>query len=727
MPRPRTVGITAAVVLVLLVVGLVIALPLIVRRVAVDRLTQMTGRTVSLHAVGLNLFTGRVALDRFRIAQRGSTDPALELEGLEVRVSIPSLLTNHARVKSLTITAPRLHVARLTETEFDFSDLLALIPPADPNAKPSTRTISIDRIVLSSGAVMARDDVTKTSWKLEDLTIDGASLTTREAPPGRLTMKVKLNGTPIALDAPAVDLAKGVVAARATVEGFDIAQVRPFVPPTVGASPVGGRVTVAFDVKAEKATPSPRVSIAGDVRLDDVALLMANASDPFVKVGRITVKIKEAQPLAGVVTLETITIEGADVKVKRDAQGRIDVLALAQPPASAASPRPGRPRPTRRSGPSNVHGPRERSGAARDDGDAERRDREDVAAAERRDRDGEGRRVAGRDPAGVRRGDRATGRGPARGEGQRDAAAGDRRLHDVDARRADHAVPGVHPDSRARGGHVQRREPPAHLDGGRQARDGGVAGQELGRGPGAARADGDGGAGEDRARGDRRDRLHASGPRGREDDHGDEAPVPHRARRARGHEPEKALRRRDATDHDHAHDGPRDAGRAAAGGRADPRAQDADAARDRGDRDRGRGRALPRPHDQARVLGDAHAARGARGRALEPARPAREARRAGDRRRRLGPGSQGRDRAVRRALRRRAGRDAPVHAADREPLRRHGDRVDHREGDAHDAIPLHGRAQPAHRDATRSSSRTCTWHARAPTTRSSGASGCRSA
>jgi uncharacterized protein involved in outer membrane biogenesis len=349
MPRPRTVGLAVAVVLLLLVSALLVALPAIARRVAVDRLSQMTGRTVTLRAVGLNLFTGRVALDRFRLAQRGSNDPALELDGLEVRVSLLSLVTSHARVKSITITTPRLYVTRLSDTEFDFSDLLALIPPPDPNAKPSTRTVSIDRITLSAGALVARDDVTKTSWKLEDLTIDGASLSTGEGPPGRLTMKAKLNGAPIALDASSVDLGKGVVAARVAVEGFDIAQVRPFVPPSLNVAPVGGRATIALDLKAEKATPTPRVSVSGDARLDDVAVLMAKANDPFVKVGRIAVKIKDAQPLTGAVTLDTVTIEGADVKVRRDPEGRIDVLALTQPSATVdrakaaepgASPRP---------------------------------------------------------------------------------------------------------------------------------------------------------------------------------------------------------------------------------------------------------------------------------------------------------------------------------------------------------------------------------------------------
>jgi uncharacterized protein involved in outer membrane biogenesis len=339
MPRPRTVGVITAVVLLLLVTGLLVALPEIVRRVAVDRLARMTGRAVALERVGLNLFTGRIALDRFRLAQRGSADPALELEGLEVQVSVPSLLTKHVRVASLTMTAPRLHVARLTPTEFDFSDLLALIPPADPDAKPSTRTVGVERIVLTRGAVIARDDVAGTAWKLEDLSVDGAGLSTRAGLPGRLALRAKLNGTPLAMDAAAVDVAKGVAAARITVEAFDVALARPYVPPSLGLTPVAGRVTLALDVKAEKPSAgkvsTPRVTMTGEVKLEGLAVHMANASDPFVKVGRVVATIKEAQPLAGMLALDTVTIETVDVKVTRDAQGRIDLLALTQPSSSA--------------------------------------------------------------------------------------------------------------------------------------------------------------------------------------------------------------------------------------------------------------------------------------------------------------------------------------------------------------------------------------------------------
>ena len=337
MPRRRTVvAISAAIFLVVLVIGLFIALPMIVRRVAVDRLARMTGRAVTLERVGLNPFTGRVALERFRLAQRGSADPALEVEALEVRLALTSLFGQHTRVKSLTLTAPRLHVARLSATEYDFSDLLALIPPADPKAKPSTRTVGIDRVTLTRGAIIARDDVTRSTWTLDDLTVDGSGLSTRGDPPGRLTVRAKLNGTPLSMEASSLELARVAGTARVTVEGFDVVLARPYVPSSLGITPTAGRVSLALDLKVEKGrTALPRVLISGEAKLEGVAVLMAPATDPFVKVAAITITIKDAVPLDGVISLDTVTIDTVDLKIARDAQGQIDLLALAQRPAPA--------------------------------------------------------------------------------------------------------------------------------------------------------------------------------------------------------------------------------------------------------------------------------------------------------------------------------------------------------------------------------------------------------
>lgn len=212
----------------------------------------MTGRAVALADVDLNLFTGRVALHRFRLAQRGSEAPALELERLDVQVAPTSLVTSNIQVRELTLTAPRLYVARLGANRFDFDDLLALVPPPDPNKPPakSTTTVTLERLTMSRGLVVARDEAVApaSTWRIEDLTIDGAGLSTRAgARPGRLSVKGRVNGSALALQADTVELARTAVEARLTLGAFELTQAVPYVPPPRPRSPraVASRSTCA--------------------------------------------------------------------------------------------------------------------------------------------------------------------------------------------------------------------------------------------------------------------------------------------------------------------------------------------------------------------------------------------------------------------------------------------------------------------------------------------------
>jgi uncharacterized protein involved in outer membrane biogenesis len=349
--RRRTLLVSAA-VLAALVVVLLIVLPVIVRRVAVDRLTRMTGRTVALADVDLNLFTGRVALHRFRLSQKGSDAPAFELERLDLRVAPTSLVTSNIRVRELALTAPRLYVARLGADRFDFDDLLALIPPADPNKPPakSTTAVTLERLTLSRGLVVARDEAVApaSTWRVEDLTIEGAGLGTRAGGrPGQLTIKARVNGTALAVEADSVDLARTAVEARVSLGAFDVVQAVPYVPPIVPALPASGRLTLDLRLKTGRAAEGPlRVVVGGDVGLADLSLVQRGATTPMLRVARLTVAIKEAMPLESVVTLAALEVDGLDLSAVRDRQGQIDLLALARPPSAApAAPAPPTPAP----------------------------------------------------------------------------------------------------------------------------------------------------------------------------------------------------------------------------------------------------------------------------------------------------------------------------------------------------------------------------------------------
>jgi len=306
MKRRRLVFLGAIGAAVVLFLAVLVLAPVILRQQLESRLTQMTGRAASIADIDLNIFTGRMGIARLRLAQKGSNAPAIEFERLELRVAVNSLLGNNIRIREIILTAPTLHVTRLTISRFDFSDLLDLVPPPDPKAPPSTKTIAIERVVLTRGTVVVRDEsVTPAAdFRIEGLEVDGAGISTRPNDrPGRLSVSMKVNGTALSLVADTVEAPKGAVTARLKLDDFDVAQTVAYAPPTVPAKPIAGRVTVDLGVVTSR-TPDgkPKVVLNGDVRLVNLLVRQRDAPADFLRLARLSVGLKDMAPLEGAMT-----------------------------------------------------------------------------------------------------------------------------------------------------------------------------------------------------------------------------------------------------------------------------------------------------------------------------------------------------------------------------------------------------------------------------------------
>ena len=348
-PLRRALAVTGAVAVLMVALGL-LALPLVIRKVAIQQMAGVTGRSVALAGVELNLFTARLALNGFRLAQKGSSDPAAEIERLEVRLALPSLLRDNVRVTDLTITRPKFFVTRLSADRYDFSDLLDLIPPPDPNKKPeppSRTTVTVERLRIIGGGVVAHDRVPQPAgdWRIEAFDLDAVAIGTRPGQPGTLTVKARVNGTPLALEASRLTLADGRVAAGITLENFDLAAVRPYLA-EAPAAPTAGRLSLDLTLAAQRAPDGkPDVSITGDIRVDGLAVIQRARADVFLTLGRLGVKIKDVRPLARDITLASVEIDKLDLRTGRTRDGRFDLPGLAEsgdttPGAAAAAPAP---------------------------------------------------------------------------------------------------------------------------------------------------------------------------------------------------------------------------------------------------------------------------------------------------------------------------------------------------------------------------------------------------
>ena len=125
MSRARRLALLVLASLVLLAGALVWALPEIVRRVAVDRISRQTRRAVTIEDIDLNLFTGRLAVKSFRLAERDGREPFVEAERLDVRLGLWDLLRSHVRIREIALVAPAVRIIRQGPGDFNFSDLLA--------------------------------------------------------------------------------------------------------------------------------------------------------------------------------------------------------------------------------------------------------------------------------------------------------------------------------------------------------------------------------------------------------------------------------------------------------------------------------------------------------------------------------------------------------------------------------------------------------------------------
>ncbi|HJR03461.1 MAG TPA: DUF748 domain-containing protein, partial [Methylomirabilota bacterium] len=346
---------------VLLVVGIAFiwTLPEIVKWQALKQIPAITGRAASIEDIDINLFTGRVAIKKFRLAEPDPAQAFVEFERLDVRVVPWSAIFGHIRVAEFVLTAPTVKLVRVSATVFNFSDILARLatsagepppPPTEPKAK-SRWTIGIDRFALIRANLTAIDRaVTPVSeWKVQDLSIEAGNLTTKPSGPvGRLEVHGALNSSPIEFSAEDIDLTPTSFGGKFSIQNFSLLQIRPYLPPTLPASLESGIAGVTMTLKLELARGGQGGLavglVTGDLTLTSLALAQPGKATPFLTVPRIGVGLKEVNLVSRVVTISSVDIEGLDLKAVRDKQEQIDLLELTKKPEPAGgAPAPATP------------------------------------------------------------------------------------------------------------------------------------------------------------------------------------------------------------------------------------------------------------------------------------------------------------------------------------------------------------------------------------------------
>jgi uncharacterized protein involved in outer membrane biogenesis len=333
------------------------ALPELVRRVALDQIPKVTGRAASIEDIDLNLFTGRFAIKKFRMAERQGAEALIELERLDGRLWLPSLLALDIRLPEIRLVAPSVRLIRTGPTEFNFSDLLALVPAPDPAKKPSRWTFTVHQLEIQRGQILVEDRAVSPAadWSLRDLDVTLAGVTTHaERPPGRAEMRAGLGSATIEIRSPAFRLTPVEYKQSVALERFDLTRVGPYVPADIPTVIKAGTLGVELTIEGKRdKSGAQTAAIKGNVTIEKLALSQAGQSAPFLTIPRLALEIGQADPFAREVVLTGLQIEGLDLRSERNRAGKFDILAAWQAwlegraarERTAAAPSPAAPAP----------------------------------------------------------------------------------------------------------------------------------------------------------------------------------------------------------------------------------------------------------------------------------------------------------------------------------------------------------------------------------------------
>ena len=315
--------------------------PLAVRSVAQEQLSQRLGREVTLTAVRFNPLTLTLQVDGLRIAgPQAGAEPLLTLKQLSVDADLRSLLRMAPVIEAVQVDSPRLHLSRTGEGQFDIDDIvrrLASQPAGDPDAPPPH--FALYNLRITDGQCVLDDRPTHQVHRIEGLQLGLPFLSNMD---DAVAVKVQprlafaLNGAQFDTGAQATPFAPDRASqVHLNLKSLDLGPWLPYLPAGLPVRPKAGQL--AIDLRVDFSQPpdgASRVILAGELVANGVALADARG-EPLGGWEHLRVRLSDVQPLRQQVGLDSVDLNGARLSVRRDAQGRVNLLSDGDPAVRA--------------------------------------------------------------------------------------------------------------------------------------------------------------------------------------------------------------------------------------------------------------------------------------------------------------------------------------------------------------------------------------------------------
>jgi len=323
-------------------------LPFTAKLIAVRKLTQLLGRPVSIESVRFNPYALSLTVEKVTIKERQERQDFVAFNKLYANLSSSSILKLAPVIEELRLDGPSARVVRTGENTFNYSDIIRSgEPETKPAAPPEAAKpfkFSVNNIQISNGHAEIQDQLTNKAHTITNLNFDipfisniGTDVDIFTQP--RFTAEI--NNTPVNMAGqtkPFADSLESTLSINLT--GIDLPYYFVYVPLKTGIGITSGILDIDAGITFVRCKDKePASQVTANITVRDLGIMDA-ADNRLLKLSLLQVAVAPSSFLAGKVHLEKILLEGTDVGITRDRDGKVNIYNIVAPEAPAQQPPP---------------------------------------------------------------------------------------------------------------------------------------------------------------------------------------------------------------------------------------------------------------------------------------------------------------------------------------------------------------------------------------------------
>jgi len=339
--RSRTVRVVAACVAataVLVALGFLAAPPLL-KPIVEKKLSAALARPVTVGRLRINPLMLSATLNDVRVGPRGEGPDLLAVDELYANVQAMSLFRRAPVISEIRLTRPSVHLVRESATRYNVSDLVDQARAAPPGPPPRFAVSNISvvdgRVDFDDRPERQKHEVTKIDIGIPFISSLPVDAEIRVEP--RLSALV--NGRPIAVTGetrPFKDTHETVL--HWETSGLPLPRYLDYVPGGLPVRVTAGTLDAKVDLSyVARGRDPPQLTLSGNARVDDV-VVQERAGIPLGAVHSASVVLDRLDVIDAIAQVRSVRVEGAELEVRRDAAGNLNLAAIASSPASPSTP-----------------------------------------------------------------------------------------------------------------------------------------------------------------------------------------------------------------------------------------------------------------------------------------------------------------------------------------------------------------------------------------------------